>query len=188
MATWATARGAQAQKNEILSQPRTAEQNPSASSQPAKRQPARRRRQRTCSLLLAARSDALGCTCSCPAVPASQERRLLQCSCPAAPASTLAVGTLPARSAVARRPPAAGRCRVGSGRAGVARLASPLAGRLSPARQPPGHAPWPVPCAVATAAQSSPSPSLRVCESPISQHLVSSLGHASSVRQNEEEA
>jgi hypothetical protein len=36
------------------------------------------------------------------------------------------------------------------------------------ARPLPGHAPWPVPCAVAAAAQSSPSPSLRVTnQSPI---------------------
>jgi hypothetical protein len=103
MATWATARGAQAQKKTKFSRSpvRTAEQNPSTSSQPAKRQPPRRRRQRTCSLLLAARLHLLLSGCPRSAAPPPAPDSSAPAACSSAPRPSR-----PRRSALTR-PPAA---------------------------------------------------------------------------------
>ena len=139
-------------------------------------------------VLLAARLHLLlsscprSAACSCPAVPGAPRRRLLLPGCPPAPAWLLRPWHL-ARP-VGGRPAPASRWPLRCGRA--ARLAP----RRSALARPPATRPRAVARAVRRRGCSSELTSHhhRVCESPISQHLASSPGHAPSARQNEEEA
>jgi hypothetical protein len=123
-------------------------------------------------VLLAARLHLLlsscprSAACSCPAVPGAPPAP--------APASTLAPCPPGRRSPGARQPLAAAVWACGSPRP------SPVGPRPPASHQATRRGPCRAPSRLQLRAHQSPSPSQRVCESPISQHLASSPGHAPS--------